>query len=175
MKNVNIDNPISSVKYYSIAIWQRFVNFILHYIASCVGGESQIAIFFCVRLQSKVAVSEYAVCSWADVGEMAVDGESTHRRGGGEEPMVRRPRTSRRCLYKVVSGEPDWMHGDGGGEREILWSSASSYYPSEGLKLMNDINPYRHRYLYASGDFPYRVHRLCLCFVRFMAGTRWKQ
>lgn len=33
--------------------------------------------------------------------------------------------------------------------------------PSEGLKLMNGINPYRHRYLYASGDFPQRgVQRL---------------
>lgn len=25
---------------------------------------------------------------------------------------------------------------------------------------MNGINPYRHRYLYASGDFPRRVQRL---------------
>lgn len=64
--------------------------------------------------------------------------------------------------------------GDGGWE--ILRSSTIHCAAvSVGLKLMNDINPYRHRYLYASGDFPCRVQRLVELLVRFMAGTRWKR
>lgn len=91
-------------------------------------------------------------------------------------------------LYKVVSGEPDWEYMSGGGgapdERFCGRSQPAAilYIREEDLKLMNGINPYRHRYLYASGDFPCRVQRLVVvagdllvpltgCF-RFMAGTR---
>lgn len=61
--------------------------------------------------------------------------------------------------------EPDWTrvrrrYRRAGGRWEILRSSATLYARAEGLKLMNNINPHRNRYLYASWDFPCRVQRL---------------
>lgn len=83
-------------------------------------------------------------------------------------------------LYKVASGEPDWIYGTPApaDERFCGRRPAAALRP-RALKLMNGINAYRHRYLYASGDFPRAAVQRFAAAVslrsrRFMAGTPLK-